>query len=203
MRPPMLTIGTRTGVYRLRQQLLALHAQRPRRRLTAPCKMFWVALRTCWSGWRKPLVLVTPRAVRELASCGVSLVLGLGLKIQTSRRAEAYQQGGSRLDLRHGCRESDLGSSAHSRRTAQAGFRCLGEECLTMDPANSRRSRSCEAMANVPQKPSRGHCRDGLLHRPNAHVRCFVLACRLADYADSLLESVAGRGSIGVQSRHN
>jgi hypothetical protein len=40
--------------------LLALHAQRPRRRLTALHKLFWVALRMCWSGWRRPLVLVTP-----------------------------------------------------------------------------------------------------------------------------------------------
>jgi len=39
----------------LRRQLLALHAQRPRTRLTAPHKLFWVALRTFWSGWRKPL----------------------------------------------------------------------------------------------------------------------------------------------------
>lgn len=44
----------------LRQQLLALHAQRPRRRLTALQKLFWVALRTFWSGWRKPLILITP-----------------------------------------------------------------------------------------------------------------------------------------------
>src|SRR6202521_5579540 len=47
----------------LRRQLLALHAQRPRRRLTALHKLFWVALRMCWSGWRQPLVLVTPRTV--------------------------------------------------------------------------------------------------------------------------------------------
>src|SRR5580700_9822544 len=47
----------------LRRQLLALHAQRPRRRLTALHNLFWVALRMCWSGWRKPLVLVTPRTV--------------------------------------------------------------------------------------------------------------------------------------------
>jgi len=40
----------------LRRQLLALHAQRPRRRLTAPHKLFWVALRMCWSGWRQPLL---------------------------------------------------------------------------------------------------------------------------------------------------
>jgi putative transposase len=30
----------------LRQQLLALHAQQPRRRLTALHKLFWVALKT-------------------------------------------------------------------------------------------------------------------------------------------------------------
>jgi putative transposase len=57
----------------LRQQLLALHAQRPRRRLTALYKLFWVALRTCWSGWKKPLVLVTPRAVVNWHRAGFRL----------------------------------------------------------------------------------------------------------------------------------
>jgi hypothetical protein len=33
----------------LRRQLLALHTQRPRTRLTALHKLFWVALRTFWS----------------------------------------------------------------------------------------------------------------------------------------------------------
>jgi putative transposase len=47
----------------LRQQLLALHATRPRRRLTALHKLFWVGLRKFWSGWTRPLVLVTPRTV--------------------------------------------------------------------------------------------------------------------------------------------
>jgi hypothetical protein len=31
--------------------------------LTALHKLFWVALQTFWSGWRKPLILVTPRTV--------------------------------------------------------------------------------------------------------------------------------------------
>ena len=47
----------------LRQQLLALHAKRPRRRLSAPQKLFWVVLRKLWQGWKKPLILVTPRTV--------------------------------------------------------------------------------------------------------------------------------------------
>jgi putative transposase len=57
----------------LRQQLLALHAQRPRRRLTALQKLFWVALRTFWSGWRKPLVLVSPRTVVNWHRAGFRL----------------------------------------------------------------------------------------------------------------------------------
>jgi putative transposase len=57
----------------LRQQLLALHAQRPRRRLTAMHKLFWVALRTFWSGWRKRLILVTPRSVVNWHRAGFRL----------------------------------------------------------------------------------------------------------------------------------
>src|SRR5215472_3010369 len=57
----------------LRRQLLALHAQRPRTRLTALHKLFWVALRTFWSGWRKPLVLVTPRTVVNWHRAGFRL----------------------------------------------------------------------------------------------------------------------------------
>jgi len=57
----------------LRQQLLALHAKRPRRRLTGLHKLFWVALRTFWSGWTKPLVLVTPRTVVRWHRAGFRL----------------------------------------------------------------------------------------------------------------------------------
>jgi putative transposase len=47
----------------LRQQLLALHAQRPRRRLNRSHKLFWVVLRGLWARWKEPLILVTPRTV--------------------------------------------------------------------------------------------------------------------------------------------
>ena len=47
----------------LRQQLLALHTKRPRRRLSTMHKLFWIALRRLWPGWKEPLILVTPRAV--------------------------------------------------------------------------------------------------------------------------------------------
>jgi putative transposase len=47
----------------LRQQLLALHRRRPRLRLSTAHKLFWVILRKLWSGWKPPLVLVTPKTV--------------------------------------------------------------------------------------------------------------------------------------------
>ena len=57
----------------LRQQLLALHAKRPRHRSSTMHKLFWVFLRRLWSGWRTPLVLVTPRTVVEWHRAGFRL----------------------------------------------------------------------------------------------------------------------------------
>ncbi len=57
----------------LRQQLLTLYAKRPHRRLPALHKLFWVALRTFWSGWTRPLVLVTPRTVVNWHRAGFRL----------------------------------------------------------------------------------------------------------------------------------
>jgi putative transposase len=57
----------------LRQQLLGLHAKRPRRRLSVKQKLFWVALRKLWQGWKQPLVLVTPRTVVEWHRAGFRL----------------------------------------------------------------------------------------------------------------------------------
>ena len=57
----------------LRQQLLALRAKRPRRRLGSVDKVFWVALRKLWSGWKKPLLLVTPETVVRWHRIGFQL----------------------------------------------------------------------------------------------------------------------------------
>jgi putative transposase len=47
----------------LRQQLLALHAKRPRPRLSSVDRLFWIVLRTVWSAWKRSLILVTPETV--------------------------------------------------------------------------------------------------------------------------------------------
>jgi hypothetical protein len=57
----------------LRQQLLALHAQRPRRRLTPSHKLFWVGMRKVWTRWKQPLILVTPRTVVNWHRAGFRL----------------------------------------------------------------------------------------------------------------------------------
>ena len=57
----------------LRQQLLALRAKRPRHPSSTMHKLFWVFLRRLWSGWRTPLVLVTPRTVVEWHRAGFRL----------------------------------------------------------------------------------------------------------------------------------
>ena len=54
----------------LRQQLSALHAQRCRPRLSVRHKLFWVLMRRLWSGWKTPLLLVTPRTVVEWHRAG-------------------------------------------------------------------------------------------------------------------------------------
>ena len=71
------TLGSRRDLIlenlALRQQLLALHATRPRHRLSARQKLFWILLRRLWSGWKKPLILVTPRTVVDWHRAGFRL----------------------------------------------------------------------------------------------------------------------------------
>jgi len=57
----------------LRQPLLALHSHRPRSRLSTGHKLFWVVLRGLWSGWKRPLVLVTPKTVVAWQRAGFRL----------------------------------------------------------------------------------------------------------------------------------
>ena len=57
----------------LRQQLLSMHAKRPRHRLSTRHKFFWLALRRLWPNWKTALILVTPRTVVEWHRSGFRL----------------------------------------------------------------------------------------------------------------------------------
>jgi len=47
----------------LRQQLAVLKRCHPQPRLDLLDKLFWVAVRRFWSGWRQSLIAVTPETV--------------------------------------------------------------------------------------------------------------------------------------------
>jgi len=87
------TLGSRKNLVlenlALRQQLLALHVKRPRRRLTRVHKLFWVVLRRLWSGWKAPLVLVTPKTVVGWHRAGFRLY---GTWISKARRVGGRRQ---------------------------------------------------------------------------------------------------------------
>src|SRR5215831_6624350 len=99
----------------LRQQLLVLRSQRPRRRLATAHKLFWIALRGVWSGWKKPLVMVTPRTFVAWHRAGFRLYWRWLSRAKQVGRQEAGKQGAARLDFAYGDGESDLGSTTHSR----------------------------------------------------------------------------------------
>src|SRR5215469_8307085 len=76
----------------LRQQLLAFHSKRPRRRFSTTQKLFWVVLRRFWSGWQKPLVLITPRTVIVVAPCRLPAVLEVLIESATTWRSQTLGQ---------------------------------------------------------------------------------------------------------------
>jgi hypothetical protein len=98
----------------LRQQLLALHTRRPRRRLSTMHKLFWIALRRLWTGWKELLILVHAENGCGLASGGFPPVLEMALRSQALGRQKTCGPGDLGLDLSYGGRESNLGSTAHS-----------------------------------------------------------------------------------------
>lgn len=57
----------------LRQQLTTLRRKRPRPRLSASEKLFWVLARRFWSGWKQALIVVSPETVVRWHRAGFSL----------------------------------------------------------------------------------------------------------------------------------
>jgi hypothetical protein len=81
-----LWIGTLIGVFwtrrnfilenlALRQQLAVLKRRHPRPRLGLPEKLFWVAVRRFWSGWKQALVVVRPETVVRWHRAGIRLLM--------------------------------------------------------------------------------------------------------------------------------
>ena len=67
-------------------------------------------------------------------------------------------EGGSRSHLPYGRRESNLGSTAHPRRTAHALFRYLGTNGLPLDETSTERSAAGQTLAGLSAQPPRSPC---------------------------------------------
>ena len=113
-----------------------------------------------------------------MASRWLSAVLEVALEGTASRRPQACRKRDTRTDLSYGCRESDVGSTPHPRRTDEAWLQSLRADSLAMAPASSQKPRSVQALADIPAESPRGHRGDGFLHRADAHVWYLVLLLR-------------------------
>jgi len=139
----------------LRQQLLALHTQRPRHRITALHKAFWVVLRRLWSGWKQPLVLVTPKTVVAWHRAG--------FRLYWRWISRARQMGGGRkpvskqvraLIFRMAAENPTWGAPRIHGELLKLGLRSLRINRLALASTRSKNSRSRPALAHVPAKSS-------------------------------------------------
>jgi hypothetical protein len=137
----------------LREQLLALHAKRPRRRLSLRHRLFWVALRRLWSGWQEPLVLVTPRTIIAWHQTGFRLYWKWHSR--TQRTGGRHPTGREIRELIH--RMASENPSWGAQRI-HGELRMLGFE--VSEPTVSRLLRKMQepgpgkALAGIPEKPS-------------------------------------------------
>ena len=107
----------------LRQQLLALHAKRPRPRLSSVDRLFWVVLREVWSGGQRSLILVTPETVVRWHRTGFRQYWRCWrTKAPVPPRPIPHRRYQSVFDLgeAHGGRE-DMGSTHYARWSASSG----------------------------------------------------------------------------------
>ena len=104
----------------LRQQLLALHAKRPRRRLTVSQKLFWVGLRRLWSRWKEPLILVTPRTVVGWHRAGFRLYWKWLSRAKPKGGRKPVSKEIRSLIFQMVAENPTWGAPAHSWRVAQA-----------------------------------------------------------------------------------
>jgi hypothetical protein len=104
----------------LRHQLAVCQKNAPRRLRLHRCdRLLWVVLYRFWSGWRRCLEIVRPRHRPPLAPPSFRLALDQEIP-PPSRKARSCGQH-SQSNSAHEPSEPVVGSTPHSRRTAQVG----------------------------------------------------------------------------------
>src|SRR5439155_26220929 len=93
---------------------------------------------------------------RSMAPGGIQTVLDNSVQSpQTSWRGPANLQGYPRADLPDGRSESDLGRTAHPRRTSHVGPRGIGDDRHPLDEASTQAPRTRPTLAGVSSQSSR------------------------------------------------
>ena len=129
----------------LRQQLLALHAERPRRRLTAGHKLFWLGMRKVWARWKQPLIVVTPRTVVNWHRAGFRLYWKW-LSRATPKGGRKAVSGEIRALIFQMIAENPtLGRTAYPWRAAKARLRCIGTNGLALAATSAETGRPRES----------------------------------------------------------
>jgi len=137
----------------LRQQLLALHANRPRRPLSAMQKLFWLIWRKLWAEWQKPLLLVTPRTVVEWHRAGFRLYWKWLSRTGPMSGRKAVSKEIRALIFRMAAENPTWGAPRIHGELLKLGFD-VSEDCLTMASASAENSWSRPALAHLPQESS-------------------------------------------------
>jgi hypothetical protein len=125
----------------LRQQVLVLHRQKPRPRLTSIDRVFWVALSKVFSGWEKWVALVKPETVIRWHRKGFRLFwrwksrrrLGRPSVEREIRRlirkmAKENQWGAPRIHAELEKRGYDVSQATVSRHMPRGGKRAKGSQ---------------------------------------------------------------------------
>src|SRR4029077_15022058 len=139
--------------------------------------LFWVALRTFWSGWTKPLILVTPRTVVNWHRAGfrlywtwISSVRQVGGRKRVSKEVRA-------LIFRMVSENPTWGAPRIHGELLKLGFELSERSASRWIRRAPRDPHSVKRWLTF-LRNHRGHCGNGFLHRPNAHVWCSVLLFR-------------------------
>ena len=97
----------------LRQQLAILTTKRPRPRMRAVDRFFWLTLRRLWPRWKEALVVIRPDTVVRWHRAGSEV---LDLQVSSPRqRTPLDKSRNPSPGPAYGGREPDLGCAAHPR----------------------------------------------------------------------------------------
>jgi hypothetical protein len=158
----------------LRQQLDVYKRTMARPLLRRTDRLFWVVLARVWTGWRRPLVIVTPNTVLRWQR---RRFREYWTKLRPAPwRSPARQHGDQSSGQPNGRGESTLGRPAYPCRAPQTRHR--PGRAHRLPPNAEASSATITDLAHVPGQPCpRSRC-PRLLHSPHCRPARTIRSCR-------------------------